>query len=58
MIYAWWVIGFIALILAVDWRIAKKKKGHVDAVDRKRFTGTLGIGAVLAAIAWFVHWSG
>ncbi len=57
MTYAWWVIGFIALLVVADWRMAVKKKGHLDPVDRRRLRGVVGIGAVLTAIAWFVEWA-
>jgi hypothetical protein len=55
----WKVPGMVAaiglLLVVYEWSIAAKKKGGVNAVDRKRMVGMVGFTAFLSGIAWFIQ---
>ena len=57
MAYAWWVIGLIVAILAIDFRLVRKRKDRIDPEDWRRLRGIAGIGIVLTVIAWLMHWA-
>lgn len=50
------LVAAIGLLLIVyEWNIAAKKKGGVNAVDRRRMLGMVGFTGFLSAVAWFVQ---
>jgi hypothetical protein len=55
--YAAAAFGFCAFLALLDTILAKKKNNGVTTyTDRRRIRGILGVGVVLAAVAWFVEW--
>jgi hypothetical protein len=48
------VFLLVALVVATDWLLARKKKDGVTPTDWRRFRGMLGIGAILAVATWFL----
>jgi hypothetical protein len=49
------LLGFVILLIIFEWRIAKRKKGGINAVDRKMMRGMFGIGLALAAVVWLLQ---
>jgi small-conductance mechanosensitive channel len=49
------MLGFVMLLIYFEWRVASRKKGGVNAVDRKMMRGMFGVGVALAAIVWLLQ---
>lgn len=48
------VFLLVALVVATDWLLARKKKDGVSPTDWRRFRGMLGIGGILAVATWIL----
>jgi len=46
---------FVMVLIVFEWRIASRKKGGVNDVDRRMMRSMFGIGLVLAGVVWFLQ---
>lgn len=48
--------GIGLLIIALEWRLASKKKEGVSSTDKRRMMGILWVSAVMAVLVGWIAW--